>query len=156
MKESAFCESFLNTDVVWRSIVHKRNMQWEPICLWKWFLSDSQNFTASARDYLFSKFAKFENNISFTMICTLTCAYQGVTNVNFPENFVNVLTEWPLQKNDCCKFHACVLCDPPPFSYFSFFFNFLISCLKTNFLAKNDPTNGIRKMGRGILVVFVS
>ena len=27
-------------------------------------------------------------------MCVLTCAYQGVRNVSFPENFAYVLSEW--------------------------------------------------------------
>ena len=34
---------------------------------------------------------KFPNNISFPLICTRTCAYQGVRNGTFLENFANDL-----------------------------------------------------------------
>ena len=44
-------------------------------------------------DHLFSTFAKFSDktNISYPLIRTRTCAYQGVKNVSFSENFANVL-----------------------------------------------------------------
>ena len=35
------------------------------------------------------------NNIANPLIRTLTCAYQGVRNVSFPENFAYVLDGWP-------------------------------------------------------------
>ena len=37
-------------------------------------------------DHSFSTYAKFSEN--------LTCAYQGVRNVSFSENFTNILNEW--------------------------------------------------------------
>ena len=33
MKKSVFCKSFLDSDVVWRSMVDKTNIQLEPIYL---------------------------------------------------------------------------------------------------------------------------
>ena len=36
-----------------------------------------------------------KTNISNPLIRTRTCAYQGVRNVSFPENFVYVLNGWP-------------------------------------------------------------
>ena len=38
-----------------------------------------------------------KTNISYPMMRTQTCAYQGV-NVSFSENFVNVLYKWPLKE----------------------------------------------------------
>ena len=37
----------------------------------------------------------WKTNISNSVIRTRTCAYQGVRNVSFPENFVYVLNGWP-------------------------------------------------------------
>ena len=34
-----------------------------------------------------------ESNISYPMIGTRTCAYQGVRNISFPENFAYVLNQ---------------------------------------------------------------
>ena len=34
-----------------------------------------------------------KSNISYTLICTRTCTYQGVRNVSISENFANVLNE---------------------------------------------------------------
>ena len=41
------------------------------------------------------KFRK--SNTSYCLTHTRTCAYQGVTNVIFSENFANVLNEWSLR-----------------------------------------------------------
>ena len=35
-----------------------------------------------------------KTNISYPLIRTCTCAYQGIINVSFPENFVYVLNGW--------------------------------------------------------------
>ena len=37
-----------------------------------------------------------KTNISYPLICTGSCAYQGVKNLSFTENFVYVLNEWCL------------------------------------------------------------
>ena len=37
-----------------------------------------------------------ETNISSSLIRTRTCAYQGVSNISFSENFAYVLNGWPL------------------------------------------------------------
>ena len=37
-----------------------------------------------------------KTNISYSLIRSRTCAYQGVRNVSFSENFENVLTKWSL------------------------------------------------------------
>ena len=36
-----------------------------------------------------------ETNTSYTLIRTRTCAYQGLRNISFSENFAHVLSEWP-------------------------------------------------------------
>ena len=36
-----------------------------------------------------------KNNMSYPLIRTRTCAYQGVRNVSFSENFAYVLNEYP-------------------------------------------------------------
>ena len=38
----------------------------------------------------------FPKNYILPLICTRACAYHGVKNVSFPENFVYVLNEWSL------------------------------------------------------------
>ena len=38
---------------------------------------------------MYTKFSK-KTNISYPLIRTRTCAYQGLRNVIFPENFANV------------------------------------------------------------------
>ena len=56
-----------------------------------------------------------KTNISNLMICTRTCAYQGVRNISFSENLAYVLNGWPpillslvcptvLRKYDLCKY----------------------------------------------------
>ena len=52
-------------------------------------------------DHSFSTFAKFfqKNNIYYPLICKRTCAYQGVRNVTFSENFAYVSNEWSLFTN---------------------------------------------------------
>ena len=59
-----------------------------------------KNFTKSlikgliiVSDHSFSTFAKF-TDISYPLIRTRTCPYQGVRNVSFSENFAYVLNEW--------------------------------------------------------------
>ena len=49
-------------------------------------------------DHPFSTYAKFseKTNISCRLIRTRTCAYQGVRNVSFSENFAFVLNKWSL------------------------------------------------------------
>ena len=49
----------------------------------------------------FSTFAKFSKKTNISR----TRPYQGVRNVNFSENFVNVLNKWPL----CVSAHICYL-----------------------------------------------
>ena len=39
-----------------------------------------------------------KTNISNPLILTRTCAYQGVRNVSFSENFAYVLNGWPSSK----------------------------------------------------------
>ena len=36
----------------------------------------------------------FRKNISYPLICTRTCTYQGIRNVSFSENFAYLLNEW--------------------------------------------------------------
>ena len=50
------------------------------------------------RDYSFSTYSKFseKTNFSYLLIRTRICAYQGVRNVRFSENFAYVLNEWSL------------------------------------------------------------
>ena len=45
------------------------------------------------RDHLFNKYAKFTEKLAFL---TPWCAYQGVINVSFSENFAYVLNGWDL------------------------------------------------------------
>ena len=49
-----------------------------------------------ARDHSFSEYGKFfrKTNISYPLIRTRTCAYQGVRNASFSENLAYVLNEW--------------------------------------------------------------
>ena len=42
--------------------------------------------------YMRKSFRKI--NISYPLICTLMCAYQGVRYVSFSKNFVNVINGW--------------------------------------------------------------
>ena len=46
-------------------------------------------------------FAKFSEKLTFLypLIHTRTCAYQGVRNVSFSENFANVIDEWSHTEN---------------------------------------------------------
>ena len=50
------------------------------------------------RDHPFSTYAKFSEKLTFLtpLIRTRMCAYQGVRNVSFSENFVYVLNGWTL------------------------------------------------------------
>ena len=41
-----------------------------------------------------------KTNISNPLICTSSCAYQGVRNVSFPENFAYLLNGWPLSRKN--------------------------------------------------------
>ena len=46
------------------------------------------------RDHSFTTYAKFSEKLTFlTPIRTRTCAYQGVRNVGFSENFTYVLND---------------------------------------------------------------
>ena len=49
-----------------------------------WF-SSRQIFSFSVGDHPFSTYTQFseKNMISYPLICTCTCAYKGVRNVNF-------------------------------------------------------------------------
>ena len=48
-------------------------------------------------DHLFGTFGKFpEFNISYPLMRARACAFQGVRNVNFSENFANILNELSL------------------------------------------------------------
>ena len=48
--------------------------------------------------HLLSTYAKFSEKLTFLtpLISTHTCAYRGVRNVSFSENFAYVLNGWPL------------------------------------------------------------
>ena len=55
-----------------------------------------------------------KTNISYPLIRTRMCAYQGVRNVSFPENFAYVLNGWPLIELFCRELsrflaHKCPL-----------------------------------------------
>ena len=50
-----------------------------------------------------------KTNISNSLIRTLTCAYQGVRNVSFSENFAYVLNGWPPVPSLIKKFKTFVL-----------------------------------------------
>ena len=41
----------------------------------------------------------WKSNVSYPLIHTHTCTYQGIRNVRFSENHVDVPNEWPLNKN---------------------------------------------------------
>ena len=47
------------------------------------------------KDHSFNTYAKYseKTNISYPLIGTRTCAYRGVRNVSFSENFRDVLNE---------------------------------------------------------------
>ena len=47
--------------------------------------------------YIHKHFRK--TNISYPLILKRTCAYQGVRNVSFSENFASVLNEWSLNRD---------------------------------------------------------
>ena len=51
------------------------------------------------REHLFSTYAKFSEKLIF--LNPRTCAYQGVRNVSFSENFAYVLNEWSQTKISC-------------------------------------------------------
>ena len=57
---------------------------------------NNTKFDTMLRVRSFSRHAKFseKTNTSYPLICTRTCAYQGVRNVSFSENFGKVLSEW--------------------------------------------------------------
>ena len=43
------------------------------------------------------------------IIQVCACAYQGVENVSFSENFAYVLYEWPLSQSECRYFYVQVI-----------------------------------------------
>ena len=45
-------------------------------------------------------------NMSYPLICTLTCAYQRVGNASFLENFAYILNEWSLTAATTRKIEA--------------------------------------------------
>ena len=56
-----------------------------------------RNYTDSVPWGSFTKYVRkiFRKiNNSYLLICTRTCAYEGVRNVSFSENFVKVLSKW--------------------------------------------------------------
>ena len=68
-----------------------------PVC-WLLVKSSVNKSAHPIRDHSFSTYAKFseKTNVSYPLIRTRTCAYQGVRNVSFSENFAYVLNEWSL------------------------------------------------------------
>ena len=60
------------------------------------FGSSKYAFAINIRDYSFSRYAIFSEkiNIFCPQIRTPTCAYQGVRNVSFSDNFAYLLNEW--------------------------------------------------------------
>ena len=55
-------------------------------------------FNNVLRDHSFNKYAKIfeKTSISYSLIRTCKCEYQGVRNVSFSEIFAYVLNEWSL------------------------------------------------------------
>ena len=51
----------------------------------------------SKRNHVFSKFF-WKANISYPLIRTRTCTYQGVRNVSFSQNFAYLLSIWSLKE----------------------------------------------------------
>ena len=69
------------------------------ICLWTihaFYFWLNQSFPMIIRLAQTQNFPK--TNISYLLICTRTCEYQGVRNVSFSENCACVLNEWSPEK----------------------------------------------------------
>ena len=66
----------------------------------------------TSRDHSFSTYEKFSGKLTFLPLWYAPmCAYQGVRNVNFSENFAYVLNEWrPMRITYSCEndFTACM------------------------------------------------
>ena len=63
--------------------------------LWCMLRSDtSKVLWTPLKDYSFSTYAKYSEKLIF--LTPSYCAYQGVRNVSFSENFAHVLNEWSL------------------------------------------------------------
>ena len=67
-----------------------------------------------------------KTNISNPLICTRTCAYQGVRNVSFSGNFAYVLNGWPLLPYSYLRKSVSV-----SIVILFFYINFLIRFCKT-------------------------
>ena len=84
--------------------------------------------TATIFELFMGSFVKYvrkifrKTNISNILIRTRTCAYQGVTNVSFSENFAYVLNEWPPMVSSFSRLiivfnvvlYICTLCVKSP------------------------------------------
>ena len=69
--------------------------------MWKPFHIYIQQFCSEAAwGHPYSTYAKFSEKITFLT----PCAYQGVRNANFSENFAYVLNGWPPCRRCCSGF----------------------------------------------------
>ena len=61
-------------------------------------MSDTHKIEIEIRGHPLSMYAKFSEKLTFLTPLTRlrTCAYQGVRNVSFSENFAYVLSGWSL------------------------------------------------------------
>lgn len=65
-------------------------------CWAKFFITENQgikNLKSSLRDHSFTMQAKFFEKLTCPtpLACTCTCAYQGLKNLSFSENFAHLL-----------------------------------------------------------------
>ena len=94
--------------LVWHFILHNVNVprlgqgyvNFLSERLWKQRVDVHSSPNITFRDHSCSTYGNFsqKTNISYPLILTRTCVYQGVSNVGFSGNFARVLYEWSLIK----------------------------------------------------------
>ena len=63
-------------------------------------VSSCEMYSNTIGDHSFCTFAKFSEKLTFLNLLR-TCAYQGVRNVSFSEDFADVLNEWSPSEIKC-------------------------------------------------------
>ena len=95
--------------------LHHRFLAGSWILLWQWNCKSlnltyypSRLTTKGSFIYYVLKFFR-KTNISYSLIRTRSCAYQGVRNISFSKNFAYVLNKWSLISSKKCQIFAMAL-----------------------------------------------
>ena len=102
----------------------------EVICFNFSFCTDLGIWESNKMGHSFSTYSTFSEkltSITSWYAYVLTCAYQGVRNVSFVENFAYILNEWSLMKQKILQFWSVLASRPIKLEFFFMdYFNFFL------------------------------